>query len=79
MITNQTTVSTKRYTSWGEAIEVVTKDGRVYDGVILCPDPNDDTAHLLEYYNGDVVRVPTHQLHCMKREGYETYYIEGGN
>jgi hypothetical protein len=64
----------KKYTSWGEFIEVRTTGGGKYSDVVLCPDPDNESAHLLESRNGDVIRVLTANLHGFRRYGSDMYY-----
>ena len=51
----------KKYTSWGTSITVETTEKTFHD-VSICPDPQNENSHLLEYYNGDVKRVLTSEL-----------------
>lgn len=63
----------KQFTSWGEAIQVKTKT-KTYKEVIICTDPSNEGTHLLEYQNGDVIKVNTGELVSLKREHHDEYF-----
>lgn len=53
-----------QYTSKGEFVKVLLKNGSSYSNVIICPDPLDpySSKHILERSNGDTEFIRTSEI-----------------
>lgn len=58
-----------QYTSRGEYVKVLLKDGTNLSNVIICPDPLDphSSKHILEKPNGDIEYVRTVEIEGVYR------------
>lgn len=63
----------KRFTTWGNYATVETTKG-TYENVIVCPCPDSRNSHLLEYSNGDVIRIYTNYIKSITCEAYGKIY-----
>jgi len=53
-----------QYTSKGEFVKVILKNGDSFNDVIICPDPCDaySRRHILEKSNGDAIFINTNEI-----------------